>query len=103
MTDTDFAAKVAKGAELLDNERPGWADDIDLESLNMAEGNHCILGQLYGDYVDGLYALGFTRGWGSRGHGFTLHVGWSSASDSMEDWYTLHALWRKEVASRVGP
>lgn len=37
---------VARGAALLDSRLPGWADQIDLESLNIADGCECVLGQL---------------------------------------------------------
>lgn len=44
---------VAKGAALLDEVMPGWADRIDLDTLAFPSCDHCVLGQLYGHYVNG--------------------------------------------------
>lgn len=54
-----FAAKArAKvGAKLLDILRPGWAANIKEEVLNLASGNVCILGQLFGEYSSGAEKL----------------------------------------------
>lgn len=43
---------VARGAELLDEKLPGWADQIDLDSLNMAVSCNCVLGQLGAETVN---------------------------------------------------
>jgi len=39
--------RVQRGAKWLDEKRPGWAKEIDLEKLNYTMGDRCILGQLY--------------------------------------------------------
>jgi len=106
MSETDFKPMVAKGAELLDERRPGWAEDIDLELLDMTSGWHCVLGQLYGDYYDGLEHMDpdlryRITDFSGRDHGFTLNM-WGTNDDD-EDWYRLHELWRQEVVARVGP
>lgn len=52
--------KVARGAKRLDRYHPGWWRKIDVAELEMADGEHCILGQCYvgGDgYLQGLSAL----------------------------------------------
>ena len=48
---------VERGAKLLDEERPGWADMIYLEQLQMSDCSACILGQLYGDYSDAVNTI----------------------------------------------
>ena len=45
---------AVRGAEFLDERRPGWAKEIDQKLLNMWSPCDCILGQLYGCYSDGL-------------------------------------------------
>ena len=40
--------RVERGAELLDEKRPGWLDVIDLDSLDIASRCGCIIGQLGG-------------------------------------------------------
>jgi hypothetical protein len=41
------AERVAKGAALLDDKKPGWAERIDLGKLQMHSCYECILGQLF--------------------------------------------------------
>lgn len=41
------AERVARGAALLDEQRPGWAAEIDLTVLDLSHACRCILGQLY--------------------------------------------------------
>ena len=40
-----------RGAALLDNIKPGWAQHINIASLDMNHPNDCVLGQLYGEYT----------------------------------------------------
>lgn len=56
-----YQAEIQKGADLLDEKRgKGWEYEIDPNSFEMRSGTHCVLGQLYGDYRQGLDALGLT-------------------------------------------
>lgn len=50
-------ARVASGAALLDQDKPGWVDEIDLKSLDLRSGRYCVLGQLYGSYSLGMRIL----------------------------------------------
>ncbi len=61
---TTIAYRVARGATLLDQERPGWYKEIDLDLLDMEGGDVCVLAQLFGEgpgdheaYVRGAAAL----------------------------------------------
>lgn len=45
--------RAARGAALLDQVVPAWFFRIDLETLNIRNRFLCILGQLFGDYLDG--------------------------------------------------
>jgi hypothetical protein len=47
----DSVQKVAKGAAYLDGIRPGWRDVINLDTLNIASCEQCIIGQLDGAYI----------------------------------------------------
>lgn len=49
--------RVARGVKLLDKRMPGWDERINLHRLDMGNGTHCVLGQLYGDYYRGLDVL----------------------------------------------
>lgn len=50
--------RAERGAELLDRVSPGWHEKIDPDILYMMCTKYCVLGQLYGDFSDGLVALG---------------------------------------------
>jgi hypothetical protein len=52
-----FPNSISKAAKLLDEVNPGWADKIDIEKLDFKKSDSCLLGQLYGDYRDGLEEL----------------------------------------------
>lgn len=61
-------SSVQNGIDLLDSKLPAWFDLIDLDRLDMADINQCILGQIgqfyptNGDYMlDGLEYLGIRK------------------------------------------
>ena len=103
---------VARGVELLDAVRPGWRGEIQRVRLDMADGFHCILGQLYGDYGNGLDAL-----WPMTEeiehseiplidltchHGFVIpeeveRRGIDAECDEL--WYELQELWLADIGS----
>lgn len=45
-----IAQRVRNGAEWLDENRPGWVNEIDLGRLELTSPCLCILGQLWGNY-----------------------------------------------------
>ncbi len=58
-----FEDRVRLGAQWLDTERPGWEDQIDLSSLQLASGDHCVCGQLwmgqFQEAMDSYYNSGY--------------------------------------------
>lgn len=54
---TDYTAKVNAGIALLDSEKPGWRDKIDLGTLDLGSCAVCILGQVFGEYETGIDEL----------------------------------------------
>jgi hypothetical protein len=50
MTTLTIAERVQRGASLLDTKFPGWVDQVDLSTLDLASGCDCILGQRFGDF-----------------------------------------------------
>lgn len=46
--------RVDRGAEFLDDADPGWYRRVDVGSLELDSGEHCVLGQLHGDFRLGL-------------------------------------------------
>lgn len=49
--------RVANGMALLDEHKPGWEAEIDVEHLFLQSSSQCVLGWVYGDYEHGLNAL----------------------------------------------
>ena len=92
-------ALVAAGAALLDQEFEGWETQIDLDLLDLANGDNCILAQLYGDYEGGLSDLGVD----GTDHGFYLAgtLTWRSEAEDAR-WATLTELWIIEIQNRTG-
>jgi hypothetical protein len=43
-----FEERVRKGADRLDKVKPGWANQVDVRTLDLGSFNGCVLGQLYG-------------------------------------------------------
>jgi hypothetical protein len=88
---TTIAARVAIGAALLDEELPAWPERVRPERLNMADCFLCILGQIYGEYVAGLEALGI--------------LGVTPGTDAGfhdEDPVALRDEWRRVIEARQG-
>lgn len=110
MTATDARDTVRRGAAFLDATSPGWAERIDPRRLDMGSCDECILGQLYGDYLDGLARIGFVRDvetpWGivKNAHDLDRAVahGFSTFGSGL-DYETLAAAWREEIARRIDP
>lgn len=72
---TTIAERVAKGAALLDEKRPGWDRELPrLSRLSIANAEQCILGQLYGYFYSGVHPLGLvlseTDDYGFSGVGY---------------------------------
>lgn len=53
-----IVARAKRGAELLDEVLPGWADHINLDEFDMKSCCDCALGQLFGEYMEGRNRLG---------------------------------------------
>lgn len=110
MEDIDYAARVAKGVALLDEKRPGWEQEINLNTLDISSGQSCVTAQLSGEghWHAGMTQLGLTRGT-YIAHGFNAE---SESCDCcepddvpegyvQEDAYAaLNALWKGVITER---
>lgn len=79
---TDYAAKVAAGVKVLDREVPNWRSKIDVDNLDLGSCSICILGQVFGDYNDGLNELnvdGYDHGFNTTGSYNELTAAWKEA------------------------
>ena len=54
-------ANVQRGELFLDEHVPGWRERVDIRTLDLANGFQCVLGQVFGEYDDGLQLLGLTQ------------------------------------------
>lgn len=68
-----FDARVQNGiAKLNAVHGTNWADKIDVTKLDLSDSDTCVLGQVYGAYVDGLRELGLSvYGMDAQNYGFT--------------------------------
>lgn len=96
-------ARVIKGLALLDRRTPGWATLLDPDRLDQESYHASVLGQLYGDSVEGCAVLGLTEA-GEVAHGF-----WpdhpTSTSDQpcpppREAFTVLTGYWQVAIAAR---
>ncbi len=106
----DARLAVKKGIQWLDNNHPGWASRIDLNTLNMSECENCVIGQSVGDYTHSIMDLSSFEArrasviWAME-HGFE----WSGVAidgypyDRPTYGYKeLDILWSEEVRNRLG-
>lgn len=57
-----YDAAIDKGIELLDAQVPNWCKQMQLDHLDLADVNSCVLGQVYGHFGHGLNALNMHGG-----------------------------------------
>lgn len=71
---TDYTSKVTSGIQLLNAHfgNENWKKDIDLDTLDLGSCGVCVLGQLFGDYSEGLDELGIGGGYA---YGFDVSTG----------------------------
>ena len=96
---------VERGATILDQHVPRWADLIDLETLNMPSCSNCILGQLYGDFDSGatkLFGGSSRHQWRSQEvlekattHGLLKPAEWEQSA-----WKDLRDAWMAAIRDR---
>jgi hypothetical protein len=91
MSAPDCAARVAAGAVFLDGRMPGWAERIDLDSLNLMDDCYCVLGQLGGCYHAVVTELGLSIG-------EEISLGFMAGGTGA--WDLLDAAWTAEVRKR---
>lgn len=88
--------RAAAGAAYLDKREPGWADKINLASLDMSFCVTCVIGQLYGDYYE-YYKMPLS--W-KEDLGFTILP---DKAPSKKEWEELTECWKDEILARGGP
>jgi hypothetical protein len=111
----DAMEKAQRGAKLLDEMKPDWVQNIRLETLDIRDGSECVLGQIFGEYSDGInkiWLFNATREAGyhpfnSQNHGFLVDYEWDTPYEVIDCLSrNLIEAWGNEVrirsASRIG-
>lgn len=91
---TTTAERVRRGAELLDEARPGWHREVRPGEIRMGSNEDCVLGQLYGHFQFGRKALGLSPAWPLGFDGTATEYGTGGYAD-------LAACWRAEIEARL--
>lgn len=95
----DHAARVRKGAALLDERVPGWADRIDRMRLAVSDGNACVLAQVVGKhYAYGLRLVSLSPKDGPM-YGFASDG--ETSEQTNEDFRLLTECWHAEITART--
>lgn len=91
VADSTLRRRAARGAAFLDERASGWAERINLDTLDVIDIYRCPLGQLYGTYGAGMVALDIdpAQDWW---YGFL----WGKSTDVD----VLNCAWKREVAKR---
>jgi hypothetical protein len=89
--DDTFETRIERGMRLLDELEPGWRERVDLGRLDMSSCLTCILGQLYGDYTQGLSELGV---WDAEAYGFDTYGPDPTTSQRYQE---LTAAWQEAL------
>ena len=100
-------ARAARGAALLDDRDPGWADRVDLGTLRLSDGTACVLRQLSGGSRRGLRARVLDLSSAPSRFVSPIDLGFQAVGDLGEaaedlDYALLTRAWRDEVVARRG-
>lgn len=89
----DFKLAAKKGAAFLDEARPGWAEAVNPITLELGFMDQCVLGQLYGDYNQGLSELEVPS------H-HSVELGFNLRVRRPWDWVKLTRAWVEQIWER---
>ena len=82
---------VDRGIKILDRQLPLWRQKINIESLNMIDGECCIIGQLFGEYSKGLDELDELED--DHIHCLAQYFGFALNTREPEYWKYLRDIW----------
>lgn len=97
----DQRARVAKGVERFDAEGPdNWRDLIDVDNIEVGSIFRCPLSQVYGEYTEGMVALGVKITEASE-YGFETH----SFDETVQniDYEGLSLAWKEALGGATTP
>lgn len=104
--------RVERGARLLDEKRPGWENEIDIEHFDISDANTCILGQVFMNgsehdpYNQGIKVLFPDSEYGNddKTHGFDLDAAYYQGAGINREglWELLAVYWIRQIQRRKG-
>lgn len=106
ITEENVRERVRRGAEYLDDMDPGWHRRVDADTLELEDGQHCVLGQLHGDFRLGLgRSQVLTLSSAPRASLSPVAYGFKCVEGVSEEWQArdyelLTAAWRTAVRGR---
>jgi hypothetical protein len=90
---SDLAERVERGAARLDERRPGWWGEVNVEDLDLWDDCQCVIGQLWGEYAAGVdEVLASVEYEDDENYGFIAHT--VHQTDALTD------LWRGAIERR---
>ena len=95
--------RAAAGAAFLDRAEPDWFKRVNPETLDLAHGNLCVLGQLYGTYRQGIgrHNALFQNTEKSQKLGFVGNCNPDSYFGRLRGgWNRLTRAWKNEIEKR---
>lgn len=98
--------RAAAGAALLDERLPGWADKVNLDTLEMWSPSSCVLAQAYGSFTGAVDVFGLVYEQDTD-RPSVIDLGFEAPNDDpesneREDTFAwLDIAWADEVRSRV--
>jgi len=98
-----IAERVARGADWLDGNSPGWQERIDLGRLDLANACLCVLGQVFAEAAEADEYAGDSYYWAQDELGVDpLFLGFdlTTSEVSVEAWQAIDAEWRALIADR---
>ena len=91
--------RVAKGAAWLDEEHPGWRENIDPEILDMTSCLSCILGQVYENYWWSPITKRWTDADDRKAAAMGFNIDFNLTGDEVEaEFKLLTESWLRELA-----
>jgi len=107
ITEEKVRERVRRGAEYLDDMDPGWHRRVDADTLELEDGQHCVLGQLHGGFRLGLgrsHVLSLSSA--PRASLSPVAYGFKCVEGVSDEWQArdyelLTAAWREAVRART--
>lgn len=89
---------VERGTKLLDERRPNWFEEINVETLNIADYGNCILAQLNGGSFTDENITGHDNSEQDYCHGFDLPYGGDYFAANLK---ILNDEWKRVISAKL--